>query len=63
MRTSVVARIGVISLLVVGMGVAFMMTRREGINANAVVNWLRSFGHASPLTFVGIYTVARYRSQ
>ena len=44
--------------MVEGTGVAFMITRREGTNADAGVDWLRSFGHASPLMFVGMYAVA-----
>lgn len=58
MTKPVVARVGVMSILVVGTVAAFIFTRREGIDADAAVAWLRGFGQASPLLFVGLYAVA-----
>lgn len=46
------------SLLVVGIAAAFIFTRREGIDADAAVAWLRGFGQPSPLLFIGLYAVA-----
>lgn len=46
------------SLMIAGIAAAFIFTRRVGINADVVVTWLRGFGHASPLMFVGLYAVA-----
>lgn len=56
MTKSVVVRIGTISLLLVG--VALVFTLRDDVNADAVVVWLRGFGDAAPLLFVGMYIVA-----
>jgi uncharacterized membrane protein YdjX (TVP38/TMEM64 family) len=55
---TVVARVAVAALLALAVAAAFMVTWREGITAEAVVEWLRSSGHASPYVFVGIYAVA-----
>ncbi|MGD9602388.1 MAG: VTT domain-containing protein [Gammaproteobacteria bacterium] len=46
------------SLLVVGIAAAFTLTRQDGIDSDATVAWLRGFGQASPLLFVGLYVVA-----
>ena len=56
MTKAVIVRLGIIFLLIIG--VALLFTLRDKVNADAVVVWLRGFGDASPLLFVGIYIVA-----
>lgn len=63
MTTTAVARVAAVSLLVPAVAAACMVTGRDGVAADAVVDWLRSSGHASPFVFVGMYAVATALSQ